>query len=121
MRQLRRRCCLYQAGGELRKARFTSAAAAAVERVKLVIEPYSVQFTLHLLTAVRQLLVQVRLVGCLGTGQMRLQLIEQFVQLLSILGDAAQLLLLKVRIDLLAQQYLTDDVAQIRGCRASGC
>lgn len=76
---------------------------------------------MHLLTAVWQLLVQVCFVSCLWTGQVGLQLVEQLVQFLGILADAAQLLLLEVRIDLLAQQDLADDVAQIRGRRASGC
>lgn len=49
---------------------------------------------------------------------MELQLFQQLGQLLGVLDYAAQLLLLEVGINLLAQQNLTNDIAQIGGSSA---
>lgn len=46
-----------------------------------------------------------------------LQLVQYSSDLLRVLGDAAELLLIEVRRDLFAQQYLTDDVSQVRWAR----
>lgn len=65
-------------------------------------------------------LIPFRIGRSLWEGQVRLQLFQKLSQLLRVLHDAAQLLLLEIGINLLAQQNLTNDIAQIGGSSAGG-
>lgn len=116
---------MYQAGGALREARVSPAEGRNGKWGRQ--EIFSLNILIWFSSPRRAgLLTVVRLIDSIvgivvGVGKMRLKLVQEFIQLLCILADAAQLLLLKIGTDLLAQQYLTKHIAQIRGCSASRC
>lgn len=125
LRQLRRRCRVYQAGGALSEAKVSPAEGRKGKRGTQEIFSsnipiwFSSPHRAALLTVVRLIDSIVR-IG-VGVGKMCPKLVQEFIQLLYILADAAQLLLLEIGTDLLAQQYLAEHITKIRGCSASRC
>lgn len=124
LRQLRRRCRVYQAGGALSEARVSPAEGRKGKWITQQIFSsipiwFSSPHRAALLTVVR-LIDSIVCIG-VGVGKMCPKLVQEFIQLLYILADAAQLLLLEIGTDLLAQQYLAEHITKIRGCSASRC